>query len=77
MNSFAESLALFQAQISELNRLADEAQACADLLRQQAEKYRRILESEDLTQERLNSLLAERQPPPVSNAAFRLTEGLM
>ena len=78
MGSLQEKRQRFQAQIAELYRLADEAEACADLLRQQAASHAEILEDDDLTEEKLDSLLAD-QPKQRFNAngAFSLTEGLM
>lgn len=77
MGNLAEKKERFQAQIQELNRLADEAEACAQLLRQQAQQHQRILDEDDLTEEKLDSLLAERDQPDFPAGAFRLTEGLM
>ncbi len=77
MGTYAESLARFEAQIQELERLANEAQACAELLRQQAQSHRERLDSGELTLQELESLLAERDTPSPLNGTFKLTEGLM
>lgn len=66
-----------RSQIHELQRLADEATACAQLLRQQADKYQEVLDKPDLSAKDLDSLLAERTKPELPVGAFRLTEGLM
>lgn len=78
MGTLAEKKERFRSQIHELNRLADEAEACAQLLRQQADQYQEILDQEDLSEEKLDSLLAEpTTKPDYPTGAFRLTEGLM
>ena len=78
MGSLEEKRERFKAQISELYRLAEEAEACADLLRQQAASHAELLEDENLSEEKLDSLLADEperkfKPP----GSFVLTEGLM
>ncbi len=78
MGSLKEKRQRFQAQITELRRLADEAEACAQLLRDQADSHALLLEDESLTEERLDRLLADKPKPQfLSNGAFMVTEGLM
>lgn len=78
MGSMDEKRERFKAQISELYRLADEAESCAKLLRQQAESHEEILADEGLTEEKLDSLLADKPARKFSpNGAFVITEGLM
>lgn len=71
----------FRAQIRELHRLAEEAESCAQLLRQQAEKHESILEQDGLTEQQLDALLAEKPDrtfdPQNTPAVFRPAEGLM
>ena len=79
MGSIDEKRTRFQAQIDELYRLAEEAEACAKLLRQQADSHAELLADEELSEEKLDSLLAEEQPKrnlsPIGG--FIVTEGLM
>lgn len=78
MGSLEEKRKRFKAQISELYRLAEEAEGCAKLLRQQAETHEEILADEDLTEETLDKFLAEKPKPHfAANGAFSVTEGLM
>ncbi len=71
----------FQGQIRELYRLAEEAEACARLLRQQATKHQNLLDSDDLTEDQLDELISEKPEqtfePPNASATFRPAEGLM
>lgn len=68
----------FKTQISELYRLAEEAQACAQLLREQAASHEELLQNANLTEQQLDSLLADEPAYKFkSNGAFVLTEGLM
>lgn len=78
MGSLEEKRKRFKAQISELYRLAEEAESCAKLLRQQAESQEELLSDDGLSEERLDQLLAE-EPKRKFNPAggFVLTEGLM
>lgn len=78
MGNIDEKRKRFQAQIDELYRLAEEAESCAKLLRQQAESHAELLADESLSEEKLDSLLAEppkRQLNPIGG--FVVTEGLM
>jgi len=78
MGSLEEKRKRFKAQISELYRLAEEAESCAKLLRQQAETHEEILADENLTEATLDEFLAEKPKPHFSaNGAFSITEGLM
>jgi uncharacterized membrane protein affecting hemolysin expression len=78
MGSLEEKRQRFKAQISELYRLAEEAEACASLLRQQAASHAELLEDDDLTEEKLDSLLADEPKQRFKPAGgFVLTEGLM
>lgn len=78
MGSLEEKRERFQAQIAELRRLAEEAEACAQLLRDQADSHAKLLEDESLTEERLDRLLADKPKREIlSKGVFSLTEGLM
>ncbi len=78
MGSIEEKRKRFQAQVDELYRLADEAESCAKLLRQQAESQEQLLADPDLTEEKLDSLLADKPARRFNpSGAFVVTEGLM
>lgn len=77
MGSLEEKRQRFKAQVSELYRLAEEAEACANLLRQQAASHAELLEDDSLTEEKLDSLLADKPKRFNASGAFSLTEGLM
>jgi hypothetical protein len=78
MGSIDEKRKRFKAQIAELYRLADEAESCATLLRQQAQSQEEVLEDENLTEEKLDEFLAEKPERRFApNGAFIVTEGLM
>jgi hypothetical protein len=78
MGRLEEKRQRFQAQIAELYRLADEAEACANLLRQQAATHAELLKDDGLTEEKLDSLLADESKHRFNpNGTFSLTEGLM
>lgn len=76
-SSFEEKRQRFQQQISELYRLADEAELCANLLRQQADTHKALLEDDTLTETQLDSLLSEKPKQKFTPGAFVVTEGLM
>lgn len=78
MGRLEEKRERFKAQISELYRLAEEAELCATLLRQQAAAHEELLQNEHLPEEELDKLLAEeprQRFSPTGN--FVVTEGLM
>lgn len=76
--SLEEKRERFKSQISELYRLAEEAQACAAILREQAASHEKLLEDDDLTEEQLDSLLADKPKQRFKpTGGFVLTEGLM
>jgi hypothetical protein len=79
MGNMEEKRQQFKAQINEIYRLADEAESCAKLLRQQAQSHEAILADEKLTEEKLDSLLAEKPQRSFSplSGSFIVTEGLM
>lgn len=76
--SLEEKRERFKAQISELFRLAEEAEACASLLRQQAASHQELLEDKNLTEEQLDALLADKPERRFKHKGqFVVTEGLM
>lgn len=78
MGNLDEKRERFRAQIAELHRLADEAASCARLLRQQAESHEELLSDENLTEQQLDELLAEKTEASFNPyGGFVLTEGLM
>jgi len=59
-------------------RLSAEAEASARLLRQEAERYQRLLEDRTLSEESLRSLAGDREYLRISpEKLVRVTEGLM
>ena len=78
MGSLQEKRQAFKAQIAELYHLADEAESCAKLLRQQAQSHEELLQDENLTEAQLDELIAERPNRTFNpHGGFRVTERLM
>ena len=77
MGCLQEKRRRFQQQISELYRLADEAESSSKVLRQQAESHEALLQDENLSEERLDSLLAEKPEPTNEPGSIVVTERLM
>lgn len=78
MGNLEEKRKRFKSQIAELYRLAEEAEGCAKLLRQQAKSHEELLSQEDFTEEQLDKLLADKPKPNFSpGGPFIVTEGLM
>lgn len=75
--SLEEKRKRFQSQIAELYRLAEEAELCASLLRQQAESHEKLLEDGDLTEQKLDTLLADEPKQRFNPGKFVVTERLM
>ena len=67
----------FQEQVRHLFRLADEAQACAELLRQEAQRFQRALEDESVDEEQLRRMMRERDNVIPDLNRFRVTDRLM
>jgi len=78
MGNVEKKLKQLKDQIRELFRLAEEAESCGQLLRQQAESHQRLLADANLTEEQLDAVLAEKPQPSLPNqTGFAITEGLM
>ena len=67
----------YQQQINELFRLADEAESCARILRQQAERFQDALDDGSITEEALQSMLDEREKWKLRSESLRVTDSLM
>lgn len=68
----------YQQEVRELFRLADEAEACAKLLRQEAQRYQKALDDGELSDDELRKLMEKRQQLTIPNpAAVRITDNLM
>lgn len=76
-DSESEYRDIFREQVQHLFRLADEAQACAELLRQEAERYQRALDDESLDEDELRRLMHERDNEVPDLNRFRVTDRLM
>lgn len=67
-----------EEQVREMLRLSAEAEASARLLRQEAERYQRMLEDQTLSEESLRSMAAGREDLRITpEKLVRVTEGLM
>lgn len=70
--------ALYQQQVNELDRLAAEAESCARLLRQEAQRHQRLLDAGELDEQQLARLLEEREALRFNaEGFFKVTEALM
>lgn len=68
----------YQQQINELFRLAAEAESCAKLLRQEAERYQKLLDEGEIEEAALKGMLEERESLRFNpEGTFKITEGLM
>ncbi|MGE0492829.1 MAG: hypothetical protein AB7S38_26695 [Vulcanimicrobiota bacterium] len=67
----------YQQQINELFRLADEAESCARIMRQQAERFQESLDDGSITEEALKSMMEEREKWTLRSDSLRVTDSLM
>ncbi len=68
---------LLQEQVDELFRLAEEAESCARLLRQEARRYQQALDDDNLDQELVEKMIAERKRFRAVPNRYRITDNLM
>ena len=73
----ADAKTRLQEQIAQLQRLADEAQSCAELLRMEAERYQRALSDDSVSDEELDRLMTERAELIPDLSKFKVTDRLM
>lgn len=67
----------YQQQINELFRLADEAESCARIMRQQAERFQMSLDDGSITEEAFKSMMEEREQWTLRSESLRVTDSLM
>ncbi len=64
----------YQEQINHLFRLAEEAESCAKLLRQEAQRHQKALDAGDIDEQTLQAMISEREAHSVN---LRITDSLM